>query len=1655
MSFPAPSSLVCNPSPRRWTLAVAVSALLFSPGYQAHAQSLNIWQGDASSDITDPDNWSQGLDNGLGNILINAGSPNPPVWSIGAPSVSPSLNTWYLELERASVGSGPGATGYWSVNTLLSDPSGGYASLFVQGADAAMLLVGVDGGTGRVDFALAPVTDAPGTQLHVDHYAAESIGLGVGTGSGSSGTVNVMGRGKSVYSQSTSGQFAAGSLEFLHASHEIGADGGTGIVNVQDGAWITQRGPADPSTGLSTAPMLSLGVAGTGTVNVLGGGKIAFGVQTYGPEPAVRIGAEGGTGTLVLSGANAGGYASNAHFNGGVDLGSGAGSVGTVNVLAGGKLLNMTNQNSLQDPVTGDLIAPPPVQVGLDGGTANVTVSDAVWYVGGAYGPSYISLDHNDDEYDDNYEYLSEITDGTQIGHLHVGVSGAGVVNIADGGVVSLGTAYAGTINESWPDYSRYYYGLIRFDGGQGTLYLGETASGNGTMAIGGAPGAAALAPGILQAAQVLFGPGAGTVAFNHTALDYVFNIPLVGVGAIANYAGTTWLQPAASPPAGAPADNSAFSGYTRLYGGELGLGYNAAIGSSQGQVVADAGLVYAGGVDIANGFELEGAAALSVRVDQAGTATQSGVFTGTGNLDKIEGGTLLLAGSNTHSGETRVKGGVLALTGTGSVASSSRVVADALFDVSAATAPVFIRSLAGSGVVQLGANPLTLTAAGDTFAGQLAGSGLFSVAAGVETLSGDSSAFAGSSTVAGQLWVEGVLGTATTNATVQDGGQLGGNGRIGGSVAVGDGGTLVPGPALDVPGQLTIDGGLALAPAATMRFLFGQAGVAGGAFNDVVTVGGDLTLDGTLDVSTPAGGTFLPGTYRVIDYAGTLTDRGLALGALPPIDASVVVQTALAKQVNLVLTPPNIALTFWDGDAGPKANDRIDGGDGAWQSSAGNENWTDYAGAINAPFADGSFAIFDGAAGNVRVDSSLGQVSVSGMQFASGGYRIGGDPILLVESDALIRVGASSVGRTNLLAAGAEQVARIDATLTGDARLVKSDGGTLVLGGQNGYTGGTLVQGGILEVSADAALGAAGGALDFEFGGLRTTASLSSTRAVDINTLGAFLPQSGTTLSLSGAISGSGTLIKGGAGALQLTGISSLSGPTRIANGLLVVDGGIAGSAVNVDAGATLAGTGTVGSTTLHPGAVIAPGHSIGTLSVSGNYLQQGRSRYQVEVDPNSSSDRIQVSGTATLEDDAQLSVSRTAEAPYRLGTRYTVLSADGGVSGTYVLGGDVGLSPFLSLTDTYDPTNAYLEVVRTDVPIEPMCPPNAGAAAGAIKSQAPGSSLQTALLNQASVDDACELAGEVAGEILASMRSAFLEDSRFLREAVGTRAGAPQSTSTTGNGVWAHVFGSRGSFDPGRYPATLDRNIGGVFVGADAEVGSTGRVGFVGGFSDASLDVDRWHSSLSSDSYHLGVYAAAASNDWNFHAGAAYSWHDVEASQWVDAKYFSDHMEADFDASTRQVFGEVSRPLVSEGVKLQPFLAAAYVELRGDGFQERGGEATRNVESAKDDVFFTTLGMRLENSYTSAGGTRMRLRAMAGWRHAEGDISPRLRLAFADGSPFEIEGVPITREALGLELGIEAAVSERVKLGALYSGQLGSGLDDHGGKAYVEWKF
>ncbi|WP_457492321.1 autotransporter family protein [Tardiphaga sp. P5_C7] len=88
-----------------------------------------------------------------------------------------------------------------------------------------------------------------------------------------------------------------------------------------------------------------------------------------------------------------------------------------------------------------------------------------------------------------------------------------------------------------------------------------------------------------------------------------------------------------------------------------------------------------------------------------------------------------------------------------------------------------------------------------------------------------------------------------------------------------------------------------------------------------------------------------------------------------------------------------------------------------------------------------------------------------------------------------------------------------------------------------------------------------------------------------------------------SGVISGTGGLTLSG-GKQTLSGVDTYTGGTTVSGGTLALNGSVCG-AMTVLAGGTLQGTGTVCDTS--NAGIVAPGNSIGTLTVAGNYTGNG----------------------------------------------------------------------------------------------------------------------------------------------------------------------------------------------------------------------------------------------------------------------------------------------------------------------------------------------------------------------------------------------------------------------------------------------------------------
>lgn len=554
------------------------------------------------------------------------------------------------------------------------------------------------------------------------------------------------------------------------------------------------------------------------------------------------------------------------------------------------------------------------------------------------------------------------------------------------------------------------------------------------------------------------------------------------------------------------------------------------------------------------------------VRVDPNVTATVDVGIDGAATLDKRDTGTLVLNGANGYTEGTLLGGGKLVVghdsaLGAGRLTTSSNTILDsnkavALGNDIRLTGPLIIG----------GSSALTLN-------GPVAGTGNL-IKNGAATLTlGGSNSYVGNTTVnAGTLSVNGSL--ASANVAVNSGATLTGSGNLAGAVTVADGAHL----ALSADRTLSV-GSLVLGSNASLDVELGAPQSGGG--NALLNVGGDLTLDGTLNVTNIGG--FGAGVYRLADYSGVLTDKGLAFGTLPPGVQSndLSVQTAVNHQVNLLVDAPGSAssVQFWDGSQ-LSANATVDGGAGTW--ATGSSNWTNASGTQNRQWGN-QFAVFMGTAGNVTVN---GAQSITGLQFVTDGYQLSGTGSLaLANGNANVRVDPGAT-------------AAINVAIDGSGSLSKIDTGTLVLKGANTYSGGTQLDGGTLVLGHASALGT--GSLTAANGTrLDNLMDMIVSNAVTLD--GALTLVGSNALTLAGVISGNGSLIKQGSDDLTLSGDNTFSGTLDIQNGKLTLDGD------NALGNASLI-IGSAGSVGMSGDTVIDALSGIGALALgAGSELQVG----------------------------------------------------------------------------------------------------------------------------------------------------------------------------------------------------------------------------------------------------------------------------------------------------------------------------------------------------------------------------------------------------------------------------------------------------------------
>lgn len=521
------------------------------------------------------------------------------------------------------------------------------------------------------------------------------------------------------------------------------------------------------------------------------------------------------------------------------------------------------------------------------------------------------------------------------------------------------------------------------------------------------------------------------------------------------------------------------------------------------------------------------------------------------------------------------------------------------------------------------------------------------------------------------------------------------------------------------------------------------------------------------------------------------------------------------------------------------------------------------------------------------------------------------------------------------------------------------------------------------------------------------------------------------------------------------ISGSNSRLMPWEIREGGLMITGNLSAARMNVYDGSVLGGTGTVGSITARSGSTLSPGvNGIGSLAVTGNVLIANGTVYRIDLNAGGQSDKIAAQGSATISGGTVRVTALPGD--YRPGSRWTILTALGGVTGQFsnVTTNLAFFKPALAK----DGQNVYLVLARTNDPlpedrplIDPYIPLTQDELPQVLELTS-GEPLVTATTAILAHDDLfraavlCRLRCSDGMPGLATSGVAMADYAADMPVSKGTAApvalGLPHRDWT----MWAKAIGSWGSTNASATSHGMERSTAGLVFGVDSGFGTPYRLGIAAGYFSTSLDIGTLGASGNVESLHIGAYGSASFGALNLRGGVAYAHHEVDMTRSFSFTGFSGTMRSNSGVDSLQAFGEIGYEIpLNDRVILEPFAGLAHVHIASRGVLEEGSAVAVTGDVHSFDTTYTTLGARLIASIPTDAGA-LTFKGMLGWRHAFGDIVPKATFSYVgDGRPFLISGAPIDKDSLVVEAGLNWEVSKTVTLNVTYSGTMGRRDQEH----------
>lgn len=532
-------------------------------------------------------------------------------------------------------------------------------------------------------------------------------------------------------------------------------------------------------------------------------------------------------------------------------------------------------------------------------------------------------------------------------------------------------------------------------------------------------------------------------------------------------------------------------------------------------------------------------------------------------------------------------------------------------------------------------------------------------------------------------------------------------------------------------------------------------------------------------------------------------------------------------------------------------------------------------------------------------------------------------------------------------------------------------------------------------------------------------------------------------------------TLTKTGGGTLILDAVNTYTGLTDIQQGKVIVGStnahGTATIAGDVDVhnGGILGGHGQIlGSTNLQSGSTIAPGNSVGTITVGDITFASG-STYEFEANEDGSADKIESTGSATINGGTVHVLA--AGNIWKTTNIYTILSATNGVNGTYD-----NLTSNLVFLDgelSYDANNVYLKLTRNGTGMGDLDGTyNQNSTGKGIESLKPGNEVYDRIVSM-DRQGALNAFDNLSGEIHASAHSALLTNSRYVRDGVNQRL--RNDFPEPGNYLWSHAWGHDGHIKNDGNAERISNKGGGILIGADMPIGESTQVGIAAGYEQTKVNVHGTRqSSADIDAYHVMLYGKTKAGSIDLRGGVGYAKLDVDTQRNITVTGLEGQNKGSYSGHQMQAFIEGSYThSLNEQTQLTPYINLSHVQVKTNRFHEKGGVTALNGHSGSNNLTTATAGMRGQIQVGQKG--QHQLYADLGWQTRFGDKVPGAYMSFDGGERYHIKGTDQGSGSALVGFGANLELKPNVDLSVGYEGEFGSRIRDNALKARIQWKF